>query len=47
MKPLLIWILEHPRLFPFIILLLMLAFVAGEAYQYCQQDKKAAKRWNA
>lgn len=47
MKPLLIWILEHPRLFPFIILLLMLAFVAGEAYQYCQQDKKAAKREHA
>lgn len=41
MKELLIWILEHPRLLPLILLLMLLAFIAGQAVQYCEDDKKS------
>lgn len=42
MKVILIWALEHPRLLPLILLLMLVAFVAGQACQFCEDDKKAA-----
>ncbi|WP_203623336.1 hypothetical protein [Lacticaseibacillus sp. 866-1] len=44
---LLVWILEHQLTIAALVLASLLAFVIGQFVQFCEDDKKAAKRDNA
>lgn len=42
-----LWCLTHTQTLAALIFVAMLAFVAGAAYQFCEDDKKTAQHGNA
>lgn len=44
MSELIMWLIAHQPTVEALVLVAMVAFVAGAAFQFCEDDKKAAKQ---
>ena len=47
MTDLVLWILTHQQTIAALLLVSLVSFVGGAAYQYCDNDKKATQHANA